>query len=269
MPDFAARLEIGLSTQDLPKQVAAIAQSGYDAVEVSANIGLPPEALATQLRQHGLAAVVLDVPAMDPSLICDPVRVQEFRIVLDAALSWAKAIGCWSVNCPVGAIPAGVPADAALATVADNLRHAGRAALASGQRILLEPTTVQAGLKPALSGIIDAIALLDVCETRNVALTLNLAAALAHRQTLTAIIGRYLTRLGYIRVGKPQHAARLPSDAQEQIIRFADQAGYRGWIGCGSTAAAETAPAWLERFPPKSARGLVWGMPKDALRLIA
>ena len=55
----------------------------------------------------------------------------------------------------------------------------------------------------------------------------------------------------------------------EQIIHFADQEGYRGWIGCGSTAAFDSAPAWLQRFPRKSARGIVWGMPKEALRLSA
>jgi hydroxypyruvate isomerase len=259
MPDFAARLEIGLSTQDLSKQVAEIARRGYDAVEVTANIGLPPQALAAELRQHGLAAVVLDVASMDASLICDPARIGEFRVVLDAALSWANAIGCWSVNCPVGALPAGVAPDAALATVAENLRYASRAAVAGGLRILLEPLSVRPGLKPAVSCIVDAMALLDVTATRNLALTLNLAADFGRRDSLTAIVGRYLTRIGYIRTGK-----RLAAEAQEQIIRFADQAGYRGWIGCG-----EAAPAWLERFPSKSARGLVWGMPKETLRLIA
>lgn len=264
MPDFAARLEIGLSTPDLPVQVAAIAGRGYDAVEVSANIGLPPEQLGAELRQHGLAAVVLDVATMDASVICDPARVGEFRVVLDAALSWAKAIGCWNVNCPVGAMPAGGLPEVALSTVAENLRYAGRAALNGGQRILLEPVAVQAGLKPAVACIVDAIGLLDVCTTRNLALTLNLAADFGRRESLTAIVGRYLTRIGYIRLGK-----RLAAEAQEQIIRFADQAGYRGWIGCGATAVVEAVPTWLERFPPKSARGLVWGMPKEALRLIA
>jgi hydroxypyruvate isomerase len=259
MSDFAARLEIGLSSQDLPRQIAAIAGRGHDAVEVNANIGVPPDALAAALRQHGLAAVVLDIATMDASLICDPARVDEFRVVLDAGLSWAQAIGCWSVNCPVGALPAGVLPEIALATVADNLRYASRAALASGRRILLEPLPVPPGLKPAVSCIVDAIALLDLGTARNLALTLNLAADFGRRDSLSAIVGRYLTRIGHIRIGK-----RLAAEVHEQIIRFADQRGYRGWIGCGDTAAA-----WLERFPPKNARGTLWGMPKEALRLIA
>jgi hydroxypyruvate isomerase len=269
MPDFAARLEIGLPNQDLSEQLAAIAQRGYDAVEVSASLAVPPATLATELRQHGLAAVVLDVANTDASLICDPKRINEFRAALGGALSWAKAIGCWNVNCPVGALPPGIMPDTAMETIADNLRYATRAALPGGLRILLEPVPLPAGAAPAVCHIVDAVALLDVCETRNLSLLLNLAAGFGRRETLTAIIGRYLTRIGYIRVGTPLAAMRLPAEALEQVIRFADQAGYRGWIGCGSTSAFETAPEWLERFPRHSARGLVWGMPKDALRLSA
>jgi hydroxypyruvate isomerase len=247
MPDFAARLGPDLNDDHLLDRLAALALRGFDAVEISA---VTP-ALATGLRTHGLAAVVLDAPSTD--LIADPRRQAEFRASISAALASARIVGCWHVSCAVGAVPAGVTRDTAIRTVIQSLGEAARLALPLGLRILVEPIRASGG--PAvLERIAEAVALLDLCRARNASLLLNVAELPARDEPVTTLLTRHLPRIGHI---------RLASDAAgDELINFIDGIGYRGWIGCAEDAL-------LDRFPPKSARGLVWGMPKEALRLTA
>ena len=78
-----------------------------------------------------------------------------------------------------------------------------------------------------------------------------------------------MSRIGHLRFAAPiDGAGPLQTDAIERLLRYIDHLGYRGWIGCDAIG-DDSMPAWRERFPHPSARGLVWGMPREALRLNA
>ncbi len=244
MPDFAARLGPNLDDAQLSARLGMLAARGFDAVELSA---VSP-VLGEGLRRHGLAPVVLDTET--GTLIGDPRRRAEFRGIMAAAVAAARTVGCWHVNCRVGAVPAGVARDTAIKAVIGNVRDAAHLAQPLGLRVLLEPMTAGTAV---LTQIAEAVAVLDLAQARNASLLLNVSGLSERDEPMTKLLPRYLPRIGHIRLG---------DRALDDVVRFIDATGYRGWIGCDEDGL-------LDRFPPKSARGLVWGMPKEALRLSA
>src|SRR5262249_37405372 len=139
----AARLDLApnghdLGEQDLSGRLAALAQHGFDAVEIVNAKGAAAAELAESLRANGLTPVTLEITA-DGALLLSPTRTREFREALGAAFTRARAIGCWHLSCPIGAAPRGLPIEDALDIAVENLRYAAKAAAASGLRVLLEP----------------------------------------------------------------------------------------------------------------------------------
>src|SRR5208337_3843760 len=108
---------------------AAAAKAGFEAVEFLFPYDFERTELASLISANGLTLVLHNLPAGDwaageRGIACHPDRTTEFRAGVERAIDYATALHCPQVNCLAGILPHGVPADAARATLIENLRYA-------------------------------------------------------------------------------------------------------------------------------------------------
>lgn len=276
MPDFAANLSTMFTELPFGRRFEAAARCGFAAAEMAFPYSVPAQELARLRRDSGLALVAFNLPAgTGPcgggGIACDPRRVEEFRDGVRQAVDYAATVNCRFLNCIAGALPDGTTAEAARQTLLDNLEFATRQARAASIIILVEPVdsaTLPLSFVPSTG---DAVALLDMLATRNIALLCDICHMHAAGEPVAANLRRHLPRIGHIQIaGWPGRGEPGSGDIDYQpLLTLIDRIGYRGWIGCEYLPSADTEAglAWMARHtaltPATPSR---WGIPVHALR---
>ena len=124
---FSANLGFLWSDLPLPEAIRAAHAAGFDAVECHWPYDTPPGKVAAALAETGLPMLGLNTPrgrSGDFGLAALPGREDEARQGIDAAIAYARAIGCGAVHVMAG-VADGPAAEAAFLA---NLDHACRAA---------------------------------------------------------------------------------------------------------------------------------------------
>ena len=161
MPRFAANLTMMFTELPFLSRFAAAAEAGFDAVEFLFPYEFDKGELDSLLAANGLTLVLHNLPAGDwaageRGIACHPDRVAEFRSGVERAIDYASALHCPKVNCLAGILPDGVAADAARATLIENLRYAASKLQAAGIGLLLAS---RAKTMESVSGLMNLVML--------------------------------------------------------------------------------------------------------------
>jgi hydroxypyruvate isomerase len=239
MPRFAANLSFLFTELDFPDRFAAAAAAGFEGVEFPFPHGHDPRRLAGLLEEHGLAAVLHNLPAGDwaagdRGIACRPDRRREFRAGVEEAVSCATALGCPRLNCLAGIPGAGVDATTAERTLIDNLRYAADRLAGDGIELLVEPVNTRDVPGFFLSRTDQALDVIDAVGAPNLRLQLDLYHTQVMQGDLARTIEGLLPRIGHIQVADNpgRHEPGTGEIHFGFLFALIDRLGYDGWIGC-------------------------------------
>src|SRR5258706_15809684 len=87
------------------ERFGAAAAAGFRGVECHSPYEHPARDVADRLREHGLAQVLINLPAGQPGergVTCLPGRRDDFRAALATAISYARALDCPNIHLLAG-----------------------------------------------------------------------------------------------------------------------------------------------------------------------
>ncbi len=244
MPRFAANLTMMFTEVSFMDRFAAAAAAGFDAVEFLFPYDFDPEAIAAQLRQHGLTQALFNLPPGDwaagaRGLAALPGREAEFATSVTTALHYAKIIGVDRVHVMSGL------ADrtdlAALHTYRANLTHLCNAAPA-GLTIVIEPINPRDMPGYFLNDFTFAADLIADLGLPNLKLQFDIYhRQIIHGDVLTGL-RRHMPIIGHIQIAAVplRHEPGTGELDDARILREVDLLGYTGFVGCEYRPAGDT-----------------------------
>ncbi|MBI4081445.1 MAG: hydroxypyruvate isomerase [Candidatus Lambdaproteobacteria bacterium] len=257
MPRFAANLTLMFNEVEFLGRFERAARAGFKGVEYLFPYAHPKEALAEQLRRHGLTQVLHNLPAGDwdkgeRGIAVLPDRVGEFQAGVGTAIEYARALGCGQLNCLVGLRPPGIPEAKVWETLVANLRFAAGALEKAGIRLLVEPLNLQDIPGFYLVHTAEALRLFEAVGHPNLHLQYDIYHMQIMEGDLTQTIRRHLPRIAHMQLADVpgRHEPGSGEINYPNLFRFIDEAGYTGWIGCEykPAAATEAGLGWLKPY---------------------
>lgn len=254
MPRFAANLSMLFTERPFLDRFEPAARAGFEAIECQFPYEHPAAEIAARLRDHGLQAVLHNLPAGDwaageRGIAGLPGREAEFRTGVARAIGYAQALGVPRLNCLAGLAAPGADPAVLRRTLVANLRWAAEALAREGLVLLLEPIN---GIdmpgfivdRPSLG-----FALLDEVGHPNLQLQYDLYHAQRSEGELAATLARELARIGHVQIADNpgRHEPGSGEIAWGFLFDHLDRLGYAGWIGCEYRPAAgtEAGLGWL------------------------
>jgi hydroxypyruvate isomerase len=248
MPQFAANLTMLFTEHAFLDRFEQAAQAGFEAVEFLFPYAFSAQDIQQRLQAHRLKLVLHNLPAGnwdagERGIACHPDRVDEFRAGVADAVRYATALGAPQLNCLMGIVPAGVPADTLRQTAVNNLRYAAKALKAEGLRLLIEPINTFDIPGFYLNGTAQAVSLLDEVGADNAFVQYDIYHMQRMEGELAATLQKQLARIGHIQLADNPGRHEPGSGEINYPFLFAhlDRIGYRGWIGCEYKPATTTA----------------------------
>jgi hydroxypyruvate isomerase len=239
MPKLNANLSMLFTEVELPARIGKAAAAGFKAVEVQFPYELPAAQWAEELQRHKLQMVLHNLPAGnwgagERGIAVLPERVAEFQAGVGRAIEYAKALGCSQLNCAVGKTPAGVPADKVQRTLVDNLRFAAEALAKEQIRLLVEPLNSQDIPGFHLVHSRDALAVFAEVKHPNIWLQYDIYHMQVMEGNLTRTLRDNLPRISHMQLADNpgRHEPGTGEIHFPNLLRFIDETGYTGWIGC-------------------------------------
>ncbi|HVH76469.1 MAG TPA: 2-oxo-tetronate isomerase [Stellaceae bacterium] len=257
MPKFAANLSFMFQELGFLDRFEAAARCGFKAVEYLFPYEHPAETIAARLQQNGLAQVLFNMPpgdwaAGERGLGALPGREEEFRAGVDAAIAYAKALGCRTLHAMAGLLPEGGNRAAAERVYVDNLRHAADRLAAEGLTLVIEPINTRDIPGYFLNTTTQGMAVIERVGRANLKLQLDLY----HVQIMEGDLAHRVRGLAehYAHVQIAGNPGRNEPDVGEINYPFLfdlfDEIGYAGWIGCEYRPKGETTAGlgWAKRY---------------------
>lgn len=238
-------------------------RAGFKGVEYLFPYNWNKEQLVEKLGQYGLEQVVHNLPAGDwaageRGIACLPGRRAEFQDGVGLAIEYAKALKCPRLNCLVGLTPKDVPAEKVRQTLVDNLRFAAVALEREGIRLLVEALNDQDIPGFYLVHTWDVLQLFKEINHPNLWLQYDIYHMQIMEGNLTRTIRDNLARIAHIQLADNpgRHEPGTGEINYPNLLRFIDEAGYDGWIGCEykPTAVTEDSLEWVKNYIGKGGR---------------
>jgi len=224
---------------DFPDRFARAARAGFKAVECQFPYQWRKEELAEKLDKHGLEMVLYNMPAGDwgageLGIACLPDRIGEFQEGVGLAIEYAKALRCPCLNCLAGIPPNEAPAEKVRQTLVDNLRFAAAALEKEGISLLVEALNNHEFPGFYLVYTRDVLQLFEEVNHSNLWLMYDIYHMQIMEGNLTRTIQDNLARIAYIQLADNpgRHEPGTGEINFTNLLRFIDEAGYTGWIGC-------------------------------------
>ncbi|WP_353980334.1 2-oxo-tetronate isomerase [Salinicola endophyticus] len=247
MPRFAANLSMMFNEVPFLERFARAAECGFAGVEFLFPYACEPADIAAELKRHGLAQVLFNLPpgdweAGERGLAALPGREAEFRASIDTALRYAEALGCIRLHAMAGLVVEGVSPQAMRETYLENLRVAARKLAEHGRTLLIEPINTRDMPGYFLNHQADGHALLAELGEPNVKVQMDFY----HTQIMDGDIWktyqRYRDGVGHIQIaGVPErHEPDTGEVNYPWLFAQLDAAGYAGWLGCEYRPRGET-----------------------------
>jgi len=238
-------------------------KAGFKGVEFLFPYEWERQELAEKLDKHGLEQVLHNLPAGnwlagERGIACLPRRVGEFQEGVGLAIEYAKTLRCPRLNCIAGIAPKDVPAEKVHQTMVDNLRFAATALEKEGIRLLVEPLNNQDIPEFYLVHTQDALRLLAEVNHPNLWLQYDIYHMQIMEGNLTRTILDNLARIAHIQLGDNpgRHEPGTGEINYANLLRFIDEAGYDGWIGCEYKPAGVTEDGleWVKPYLEEGGR---------------
>ncbi len=175
MPKLSANLSWLFTERPLRERFAAAAACGFRAVEILWPYELTADEIASELRAHDLALVLINLPAGDMSkgergFAARPGDETRFAAGLELALTYAKTTGCPRLHAMSGLRVNGVALCAHEDTLVANLTATAPRCAAEGITLTIEPLNAKENPTYVLQSTTQAIGILDRVAQPNVAL---------------------------------------------------------------------------------------------------
>ena len=239
MTKLAANLTYLFTEVEFLERFGAAAAAGFRAVEYQLPYAHDKQAIAEQLREHNLEMVLINLPAGnvqagDAGVACDPNRRGEFREGVEQGIDFARAFGCWQLNCLAGIAPEGVSAGDLFDTFVENLRFAADRFSRAGLRLLIEPINSRDRPGFYLSRTDHAAQIIDAVGAQNLFLQFDVY----HTQIMQGDIvhnfevNRHRIRHVQIADTPGRHEPGTGELNYPFILGALDTLGYEGWVSC-------------------------------------
>ncbi len=247
MLKFDANLTLLFNELPFLDRFEAAAAAGFQGVEFLFPYAFDKDEIAERLDRYGLVQVLHNLPAGDweggeRGIACHPDRVGEFQDGVGRAIEYATALGCRQLNCLAGIAPAGVDRGRLHETLVANLRFAAAALKTAGIRLLVEPINTFDMPGFYLERTAQAIALIDEVGSDNLFLQYDVYHMQRMEGELANTIARHLPRIAHMQIADTpgRHEPGSGEINYAWLLRFIDELGYPGWIGCEYRPAAGT-----------------------------
>lgn len=256
MPNFAANLTMMYGEHAFLDRFAAAAKDGFRGVEFLFPYAFPAAELAQRLRDNGLTQALHNLPAGDwdagergVAILAD--RAQEFRDGVQKAIDYAGALGCKTLNCLAGKVPAGADAKRLHATFIDNLGFAAGQLKAAGIRLVIEPINTYDIPGFYLNHTKQAADIIAEVGSDNLFIQHDIYHMQRMEGELARTIEANLKLIGHVQIAD-NPGRNEPGTGEINypfLFGLLDRIGYAGWIGCEYKPAAATS-AGLGWFAP-------------------
>lgn len=261
MPRFCANLSFLFNEVDFLQRFENAAKAGFKGVEYPFPEEYSAEQLAGLLAKHHLEQVLVNLPqgkTGERGLACLPGREAEFQDSVGRTVALAKALNCTRVNCLAGIMPADHPARRIRQTLVKNLRFAADAFQQAGIRLLVESLNGTDAPGFYLQNTATAFQVINEVNHPNLFFQYDIYHMQVSEGNLTKTIRDNLPRIAHMQLGDVpgRHEPGTGEINFPNLLRFIDEAGYEGWMGCEYKPATSTEAGlgWMKPFTVKGAR---------------
>ncbi len=238
MPKFSANLTMLFTEVDFLDRFARAARAGFTAVEFMFPYAYEADELAAKLERNGLTQVLFNLPAGrweagERGIASLPDRVGEFQEGVGRAVEYAKALKCSRINCLVGLTP-NLPEKRIRKTLVDNLRFASKILAQEDIRLLIESVNTRDIPGFHLSSTAQALSLIGEVDHPNLLYQYDVYHMQVMEGNLTETVKNNLDKIAHIQIADNpgRHEPGTGEINFRNLLRFIDEAGYKGFIGC-------------------------------------
>ena len=239
MPRFAANLSMMFNEVPFLERFGRAAAAGFAGVEFLFPYEHPPEAIAVELKKHGLTQALFNLPPGDftkgeRGIASLPGREGEFRQGVETALRYAAATGCKTLHCMAGLLPSGADRSPREQLYIENLRHAAKACAAAGPTLVIEPINTRDIPGYFINYQGQGRKIIEAVGEPNLKLQLDLYHCQIMEGDLAKHIEAFMDITGHVQIaGVPErHEPDIGEINYPYLYELLDKQGYQGWIGC-------------------------------------
>ena len=256
MPRFCANLTMLWNELEFMDRFAAAAKAGFKGVEYLFPYDHDKARIAGELKKHGLAQVLHNLPAGDwakgdRGIGCHPDRVKEFQAGVATAIEYATALDCMQVNCLAGIRPRNTDPNDARETFIRNLQYAAPRLKDEGIKLLIEPVNTRDIPGFFLCHSRQALDIITAVGSDNIYLQYDIYHMQVMEGDLARTIEQNLKLIPHLQLA--DNPGRNEPGTGEINYPFLfghlDRVGYAGWIGCEYNPLGDTS------------EGLAWATP--------
>ncbi len=257
MLKFSANLTMLFNEVDFLGRFERAARAGFKGVEYLFPYAWQKEELVEKLDRYGLEQVLHNLPAGnwpagERGIACLPQRVGEFQEGVGLAIEYAKALKCPRLNCLVGIVPEGAPAEKVRQALVDNLRFAATALEKEGIRLLVEPLNNRDIHGFYLVHTKDTLRLFEEVNHANLWLQYDVYHMQIMEGNLIKTIRDNLERIAHIQLADNpgRHEPGTGEINFTNLFHFVEEAGYDSWLGCEYQPAGVTEDGlgWIKPY---------------------
>lgn len=257
MPKFAANLSMMYTEVPFMERFGAAAKDGFRGVEFLFPYAFEAEAIAAELKRHGLQQVLFntwpgDFDGGERGLASLPGREAEFLSGVDRAIGYAKVLGCPRLHAMAGLIPQGADRAERRALYVRNLREAARRCADAGLALLIEPINTRDIPGFFLNTQAEAHAIVAEVGAPNLKVQFDLYHCQIVEGDLAVKLKRDLAHIGHVQIaGVPErHEPDRGEVNYPFLFEHLDAIGYAGWIGCEYRPRAGTSAGlgWIRPY---------------------
>ena len=231
--------------------------SGFKGVECWFPYQWGIDEIREELERHSLEVALHNLPpgdweAGDRGIACITGREDEFHESVEMGIKYAAALGCRNLHCPVGIAPRDFPGEIIRRTLVENLRFAAEAMAREGIRLLIEALNTNQFPGYYLNHTRQAVDLINEVGSDNLQILYDTFHMQLMEGNLTTTIQANLPYIGHIQIADNpgRHEPGTGDINFENLLRFIDEVGYDGWIGCEYIPVGDTRDGlkWAEPY---------------------
>ncbi len=247
MPRLAANLSFLWSEVDFMDRFAEAAKAGFKGVEYLFPYDYESDRIVEQLKKHGLAQVLHNLPGGnwaggERGIGCHPGRAKEFQDGVAKAIAYATALGCRQVNCLAGIRPPHVDPNDARETFIKNLQYAAPRLKDAGIKLLIEPINTRDIPGFFLNYTKQALDIIKAVGSDNLYVQYDIYHMQIMEGDLARTIEANLNLIPHMQLA--DNPGRNEPGTGEinygYLLPYIDRLGYDGWIGCEYKPATTT-----------------------------